>query len=158
MPELGNASVCDKFKPFLLDGQLCYSLDFARYAKIPAKVGKRNGLLLLVDHNPYGIKSSGRNYEAQLNDEQSFKVYIHTLAQHTAYGPGAYGMNALKSMTGKDSFLQLSDDQKKCRVHNREECQTAKFLEQVNTNCNCVPWSLEKDTKAKVGTFRFYEK
>ena len=157
MPELGNVSVCDKFKPFLLEGQLCYSFDIARHAKIPAKVGKLNGLLLLVDPNPYRIKSSGRSYEAQLNDEQSFKVYIHTLAQHTAYGPGAYGMNALKSITGKDSFLQLSDDQKKCRVHNREECQTAKFLEQVNTNCSCVPWSLEKDIKAKVVTFRFYE-
>ena len=69
-------------------------------------------------------------------------MYIHTLAPHTAYGPGAYAMHSLKKMTGKSSFYQMPDNQKECQVHSREKCQTEKFLKHVKTNCSCVPWAL----------------
>ena len=76
------------------------------------------------------------------NDQESFKVYIHTLAPHTAFGPGAYAMHTLKKMTGKSSFYQMPDNQKECQVHSREKCQTEMFLKHVKTNCSCVPWAL----------------
>ena len=117
----------------------------------PTKAGKRNGLFLLLDPNPYEANSSEKNAEAERNDQDSFKIYIHTLAQHTAFGPGTYGMDALKSMTGTQSFEELPETQKKCRVHNREECEAEKFLDQVKGNCSCIPWALANDTsKEKV--------
>ena len=117
----------------------------------PTKAGKRNGLFLLVDPNPYQGNSSERNLEAERNDQDSFKIYIHTLAQHSAYGSGTYGMHSLKSMIGTKSFEELPESQKRCRVHNREGCQADKFLEQVQGNCSCIPWALENDTsKEKV--------
>ena len=94
---------------------------------------------------------SARNLDEEYNEQNSFKVYIHTLAPHTANGPGIYAMNSLKSMTGKESFKQLPDSLKKCHVQNREDCQTNKFLEQVKDNCNCTAWPLITDySKSKV--------
>ena len=150
-PELDNLTVCDKFKPTILEGQLCYSLNVAKYTTKPSKMGKRHGLLLLLDPTPYKINSNERNVEAEVNARNSFKVYIHTLAQHAEYGPGAYAMYTLKSMTGTESFEQLPESQKKCQVHNREKCQTNDFLDQIKHNCSCVPWSLlNEDSKEKV--------
>ena len=140
---MGNLTVCDKFKPIILESQLCYSIDVADIAKNKTTFShgdNRDGLLLLLDPNPYPVTPSDNR--ANRNKDKLFKVYIHTLAQHTAYGPGAYGMHALKRMTGTESFLQLPDGQKKCRVHNREKCQTGEFLDQVKLNCRCVPWPL----------------
>ena len=151
MPDLDGITTCNKFKPTILEGQLCYSIDVASLKKKPTKAGKRNGLFLLLDPNPYQVNSIEKNAEAERNDQDSFKIYIHTLAQHTAFGPGTYGMDALKSMTGTQSFEELPETQKKCRVHNREKCQAEKFLDQVKGNCSCIPWALANDTsKEKV--------
>ena len=141
-PELDNVTLCDRFKPTILEGQLCYSLDVAKNKRKATKSGERNGLFLLLDPNPYQVNSMKRNVDADRNDNDSFKLYVHTLAHHTAYGPGAYAMHTLKSMTGTKSFEELPDNQKKCRVHDREDCQNDKFLHQVQSNCNCVPWPL----------------
>ena len=146
--ELDNLTVCDKFKPTILEGQLCYSLDVARLKRKPTKSGDRNGLFLLVDPNPYRGNFSESN---DRNGEDSFKIYIHTLAQHTAFGPGSYGMDSLKKMIGTKSFEELPESQKRCRVHDQEECRTGKFLEQVKGNCSCIPWALANTTsKEKV--------
>ena len=141
-PELGNMTVCDKFKPTYLEGQPCYSLDAAKYSKKDTKAGKNKGLFLLVDSNPYQLRS-----ENEAIDRESFRVYIHTLAPHTAYGRGSYGMHTLKRMTGTTNFQELPDKQKKCRIHNREECQTKMLLSLLKANCSCVPWLLVTDNK-----------
>ena len=101
-----------------------------------------SSLFLLVDSNPYQLRS-----ENEAIDRESFRVYIHTLAPHTAYGRGSYGMHTLKRMTGTTNFHQLPDKQKKCRIHNREECQTKMVLSLLKTNCSCVPWLLVTDNK-----------
>ena len=63
-------------------------------------------------------------------------------------------MSALKRMSGTDSFKQLPDSQKNCQVHNREECKTKRFVDQVWNNCNCVPWVVMADVKSeKVSIF-----
>ena len=133
--------MCDKFEPMILEGQLCHSLDVMKFMKRSTRAGKTNGLRILLDPNPFRLNVIG---ESKLNDHtQAFKVYVHTLAQYTAFGPGEYAMTALKRMTGTDSFKQLPDRQKNCQVHNREDCETKRFLDQVKSTCNCVPWVLE---------------
>ena len=149
--DMGNLTVCDKFKPIILEGQLCYSIEVADFVKSktnPTQWDNNNdGLLLLLDPKPYPLTPS--DIGAQRKKQDSSKVYIHTLAQHTAYGPGSYGMHALKSLISTDNFLQLPDGEKKCRVHNQEECRAEKFLDQVISNCSCVPWPLASGTTDK---------
>ena len=143
--ELDNLTVCDKFEPTILEGQLCYSLDIAKLGVETTKSGKANGLFLLLDPNPHKIIKTEKEVRESRSEEQSFKVFIHTLAQYSAFGPGSYGMSALKKMTGTKNFKHLPVKQKKCLVHNREDCQTKKYLDQLQTECNCTPWSLQTD-------------
>ena len=142
-PELNNLTICDKFEPTILEGQLCYSIDTAKSATVSAvtRTGKTNGLWILLDPNPFKLNVSS---VSKLDDQKrEFKVYVHTLAQYTAHGPGAHAMSVLKRMTGTKSFKQLADSQKNCQVHIREECEKKRFLDQVQSKCSCLPWALE---------------
>ena len=121
------------------------------------EAGKSKGLFLLVDPSPYQMQSDERSVKDERNKQQTFKVYIHTLAPFTVYGPGAFAMSTLKSMTGTESFKELPDKQKKCTVHNRVECQTEKFFSHVKANCSCVPWSLIMTDKNKAQVTSFLE-
>ena len=125
----------------------------------PTKSGKTNGLFLLLDPNPYQVNSDEKFVEDSKTGDQSFKVFIHTLAQSSMFGPGSYGMSSLKRMTGTESFKQLPDHQKKCLVHNREECQTLKYLDQVQRECNCTPWPLQTNqskNQVKTGSLKLF--
>ena len=119
-PELSQ-TICSKFKPTVLEGQLCYSLDLAKTAKKSTKAGKANGLFIMIDPSPYSQNGSDK-LDIEDQSTRQLKVFFHTLAQDTAYGPGTYTMSALKRMTGTESFQQLPDKQKKCSVHDRERC------------------------------------
>ena len=135
-----NLTVCDKFEPIVMDGQTCNSLDLSRFGGKPTREGKTKGLFLLLDPEPFSlnaIKKSG----APTTEKETFQVFIHTLAQYSASGPGTYKLGSLKRMSGTESFEQLADDQKGCRVHNREICQAQKFLGRVKRECNCLPWN-----------------
>ena len=143
--ELENLSMCDEFEPIILEGQLCFSLALRKSRGKVAKSGKTNGLLLLLDPSPYQLNTTDRKARGSRTEEQSFKVFIHTLEPHTIFGPGSYGMSTLKRITVTKSFEQLPDYQKKCYVHNREECQTRKYLDQVQRECKCIPWLLQAD-------------
>ena len=140
--EMDNMAVCDKFRPTILEGQLCHTLDIAKLADFPTKSGKSNGLRLLLDPNPYHSNQPDKNTRGSKNGDQDFKVAIHTLAQYTSFGPGTYAMSTLKKMTGTTNFKKLPDHQKKCLAHNREDCQTWKYIEQVQKDCECIPWAL----------------
>ena len=144
LPVLNNMTVCDKFHLTILEGQLCHTLDLKKHIgrEHPTKSGKSNGLFLLLDPNPDQLGQANDKDVDSNQDDQNVKVFIHTLAQYTTFGPGSYGMGALKKMTGTTSFKQLPDYQKNCLVHNREECQTGKYLEQVRKECQCAPWAL----------------
>ena len=154
-PELDNLTVCDKFEPTILEGQLCFSINISKLEKRQmTEAGKSKGLLLLLDPSPYQIQDD-ESVKDERNRQKTFKVYIHTLAPFTAYGPGAFAMSTLKRMTGTKSFMELPENQKKCAIHIREECQTDKFFSQVKANCSCVPWSLtmNDNIKAQVTSF-----
>ena len=109
------------------------------------KSGKANGLFILLDPNPYQLNATEKGVGGSKAEDQSFKVSIHTLAQFVTFGPRSYGMSTLKRMTGTKNFEQLPDHQKNCQVHNREECQTKKYLDHVQRDCKCIPWSLGSD-------------
>ena len=145
LPEMDNLTVCEKFQPTILEGQLCYTLDSAILKEYTSKSSKSSGLLLLLDPYPYHLNHKYESGEGSRVGDQSFKVYVNTLAQFTAFGPGSYAMTLLKKMTGTSSFRQLPDHQKKCHVHNREECQTQKYLEQIQKVCKCMPWTFHKE-------------
>ena len=151
-----NATYCDKFEPTFLEGQLCYSLNVTKFERKTTKTGKQRGLFLLLDPNPYPMKSNDGSVKAVRNDQESFKVYIHTLAENTAFGPGAYAMHALKKMTGTPSFYLLPDSQKECQVHSRENCQTDMYSNHVKANCSCVPWALTTENISMEVIFKFY--
>ena len=145
-PELSNVTMCNTFEPIVLEGKLCYSIDVTKTKKMPTLAGKTGGLFLILDPNPY-LQNFG---EAQTADgRQSFEIYINTLGQYRAYEGGAYAMRTLKQMTATESFTQLPDSQKKCLVHNIVECQAEHFLDQVKSNCNCIPWALQINTTEK---------
>ena len=44
-------SLCDKFEPIVLEGQLCFSLNLSQSGGKPTKSGKTKGLFLLLDPN-----------------------------------------------------------------------------------------------------------
>ena len=141
-------TVCNKFQPTILEGQLCYTLNIAKLRENPGirtKSGKQNGLFLLLDPKPYHLNRVDESIESSEVYDQNFKVFIHTLAQYKTFGPGSAAMSTLKKMTGTKSFKQLPGFQRKCLVHNREECQTQKFLDQVQKECKCIPWALQTD-------------
>ena len=142
--ELDNMSVCGKFTSTILKGQLCYTLEIAKLREKHSKYGKENGLFLLLDPNPFQIEVTEENPESPSKATgQSFKVFIQNLAQYTIIGPGSFALSTLKRTTGTESFKQLPDHQKECMVHNREECQTQKYLSEVQRECGCTPWSLQ---------------
>ena len=154
LPEMDNLTVCDKFQPTILDDQLCYTLKKETLKESSTKSGKYNGLLLLLDPNPYYLNHKEESAEASSAGETSSRVFVNTLAQFTTFGRGYYAMTMLKKMTGTSSFKQLPDDQKKCFVHNREECQTQKYLDRVQKECKCMPWSLQNEQVMRFNTNR----
>ena len=146
LPEMNNMIICDKFQPTILEGQLCYTLDLTklRGSDHQAKSGKTNGLFLLVDPFPYHLNRTDNNGGGYKGGErEDIKVFIHTLAQYSTLGPGSYAMSTLKKITGTASFKELPQPQRKCIVHNREDCQTRKYMEQVRKECNCIPWTFK---------------
>ena len=133
-----NQTACDKFEPTILEGQLCYSLDVAKLQIKPTREGKTNGLLLMLYPNPFPLNINGD----QRQQQGKFRLYIHTLAPYSAYEPGTYKLSGLKQMTAKKGFIELPVSQTSCLVHNQEECQTQKFLDNIHMKCNCTPWSI----------------
>ena len=62
--EMNNMTVCDKFEPTILEGQLCYTLDVAKIAKVaeyPTRTGKNYGLRLLLDPIPFQMSPADKN-------------------------------------------------------------------------------------------------
>ena len=109
IPEMNNVTVCDKFKATILEGQLCFSLDIAKLEEYPTKLGKSNGLLLLLDPEPYQSIKNDKKSRGSKTGSQNVKVFVNTLAQYTSFGPGSYAMDTLKKMTGTKSFKHLAD-------------------------------------------------
>ena len=146
---------CSKFRPTVLEGQMCYSLELHSLKKPVSKAGLKHGLLLILDHGQVkethfeeaedlDQKTVSLNLEAVSAESSSAQIYINSLHSFTDYRAGGYAMSSLKQMTGTDSFLNLPAGDKKCQLETFEECQTQKYLQEVEQQCGCIPWPLDK--------------
>ena len=149
-----QSEVCTKFKPTVLEGQLCYSLDLNLIATTKVEEGLDNGLLLILDpgvsekiQNKGSIYQEGNTIRSLKlkpigGDSSSARIYLNSLASYSDYRAGSYAMSALKRMTGTPGFLGLPVEETNCQVESFEACQTRGYLESVQAQCGCVPWAL----------------
>ena len=146
--------VCNAFKPTLLDGELCYALnikDLLSEGDIVSKAGRGEGLLLAIDN---GISIEPLHDKGTIQDKKDFirtklkntakraRFRIMTLHPHEDSRPGIYSLKDLKKMGGTDNFLAMPDDMKKCQIEPKEECRSRRYVQEVQSRCGCVPWSL----------------
>ena len=143
-------TVCDQFKPTVLEGQRCYSLDLSKINNKKARYGLKSGLVLIMDPLEKEKKAEAEtrdkitslNFESIQFSGSSAKIYLNTLASFTNYRAGSYAMSALKKMSGTNSFLELPDAAKKCKTETFEECHVVRYNAEVQKQCGCLPWSL----------------
>ena len=126
---------CDKFRPTLLNGQLCYSLNISQVVpSTESKSSNKNGLLLVLDQ-PSSL-------DIVDNQKPTITIHMNTLASFSDYRPGKYAMTALKKMTGTEAFMSMSNSEKKCQLESVEQCNKERVLAAFERECNCYPWLL----------------
>ena len=153
--------VCTAFQPTILEGQLCYKLnmtniDLNRETHVRSKFGKGKGLLLLIDKSkpiyeanfmtPTAENPEEKNLlrtETEFDVEGSTRIFIDTLESFTDYRTGVYALSAMKMMSGTRGFLALPEETRLCQTQELQECQNQKYLEEVQSQCGCIPWSLK---------------
>ena len=168
-------TVCSKFQPTVLEGQLCYSLEISKLETNKSKAGRTSfGLLFLLDHGNTNETSkpserkrkdqkNGRNKPriSSLNlspvstDEHSARFTLNTLESFTDYRAGSYGLSVLKKMTGTPRFMNLPYETKRCHIESSIDCQVNSFTEEVKKECGCVPWAISVALKLKVKRFSY---
>ena len=123
--------------------------------------GKGNGLFFAINME-MSTGTESPDTERELNDDVHFDtrrspsnenhgaIHISTLERFSDSRPGLYVMTVLKRMTGAESFLGMSDRVKQCQIETQDNCESQKYIENVQSQCHCVPWSLENDFLPKV--------
>ena len=156
-----NFTACSQFRPTVLEGQLCYSLNLSSIETGKTEAGKGSGLVIIIDigvQNIYKTQSKDSK-EKNINplalassgvDSSSARIYLNTLSSYSDYRAGSYALTSLKKMTGTESFLKQTDDKKNCRIEALEDCQAGSFFDRVLKKCGCVPWSLSSALASKV--------
>ena len=142
---------CGKFQPYLLEGQLCYSLHLRDFVSGGSRKGKGNGLLLVLDPTIERFNLDNSSHGSHLA-----RIYIHTMTHITNSKNGSYALTVLKKMTGTESFLQIPDDDKRCQVETYEECNTRMYLERVGEECKCVPWGVNYTSGVEVSPHGYF--
>ena len=160
--EMGlNFTACSKFKPTMLEGQLCYALNLSLIEKDKTKAGENEGLVLIIDNGFENtqMKQPEVQHEKQKNplvlgssavEDSSSRIYLNTLSSFSGFSGGSYAMTALKKMTGTTSFLKQTNEEKGCRIQTNEDCQAKRYIERVQKMCGCVPWALSSTMALKV--------
>ena len=161
-------TVCDQFQPTVLEGQRCFLLDLSRLKKMETKSGKScNGLFLVIDTNypnmankkigteQYQKKKRNVREAVSLNIFPSAtpglaRITLNTMTRFTEYSSGRFSLSGLKKMSGTKSFMGLPDDVKKCQLESFNSCQLRKYIEKVQKNCGCLPWTIGITLKSKV--------
>ena len=143
---------CDQFKPDIMDGHLCFTLDIKRmHSEDKARTahGKGTGLWLLVDPGSYyltGLSSSKEKTPRSIIStknvipEHYISYNINNLVRFTDHRAGVYMIGGIKKMAGTDAFLALSDDVKGCQKEEEKRCKKERFLKELEKQCGCVPW------------------
>ena len=154
---------CNKFQTTVLDGQICYTLKLSSKQTGKSKSGKQAGLMMLIDQGVVQMKTQRNrplkdlreelkqiDLESLDHDDNTARIYLNTLASFSDTRAGSYGMSSLKKMTGTDSFLKQTDEQKNCRIQSAEDCQAKEYIEKVREECGCIPWPLRRVFSSQV--------
>ena len=146
--------VCNAFKPKIIDGELCYVLNFKSLVSkgnMTVKAGRGKGLLLAIDN---GISIEPQVDKSIVEVKNDFirtelvntgkRARFHILTSHDYKDsrPGIYTLKNLKQMSGTDNFLAMPDDLKKCQIEPKEDCKGRRYVYEVQKQCGCLPWSL----------------
>ena len=145
--------ICNKFKPTILDGQLCYAIDMKDILKEKVtRPGRGFGLMLAIEQKAKSAKDTSQNFATSLQSGRlytkidipdfSSSIHLNNLVKYTDSRPGLYKMSVLKKMTGTEGFLGLADATKGCHIEDQTECERKKYVEEVQKRCGCLPWSL----------------
>ena len=147
-----NFSVCNAFKPTILDGEVCYALnikDLISNGSIVSRPGRGEGLLLAID-NGISIKSPKDKGVIDTREDyirtklkstgERARLQFMTLHRQEVTRPGIYTMKNLKQMIGTENFLAMPDEAKKCQIELREKCRSRRYLQEVQRKCGCIPW------------------
>ena len=151
---------CDKFKPTVLEGQLCYSLNLSLHSPNKTNSGLDSELLMILDpgmteaeryiKENFTTSSTFFSLKHFSNDDTSARIHLNTLASFTSSKAGKYSMSVLKKMTGSLNFLQLPELDKQCQIGTYEACQSRRYLEEIQAKCGCLPWSFHSAATIKV--------
>ena len=144
--------VCDSFRPTLLKGKACYKLELNPIMR--TKEGIEGGLTLMIDQSKEKFVATPRSYEnieeekmtirlVKPSAESSAEIYFPTIASHTSSRPGSFLVDSLKKMTVTESFSKLPLNIKHCVEQKTEDCENDKLLEQSQSECGCLPWTLK---------------
>ena len=154
-----NFTACSSFRPTLLQGQLCYSLNLITIDTKNTQAGKRAGLVLLIDSGEQGNEEPQKymddlentlDLESSGVEDNSARIYLNTLSSFSSPRAGSYAMSALKKMTVTESFLKQTNEKKKCMIETLEDCQAKSHINKVQKKCGCVPWALSSTLASKV--------
>ena len=129
--KLGNFAFCDKFKPSVLNGQLCYSLNLSQVTSSKSIDGQQNSLVIVLDQ-PSGFGLFGE-------EKSVATIHLGRIGGHSDNRPGKYYMSALKKMTGTDAFMALSNSDKGCQVESYQDCKTESIFAEMEKECKCIP-------------------
>ena len=56
------------------------------------------------------------------------------------YGDGIYSLNGIQEITGTDSFMNMDQTIRGCKIREHiGDCTTRKFHESIVAECNCSP-------------------
>ena len=155
--------ICDRFQPTVLNGQVCYVLNMED-ANPLIQGATENGIgkgLLLAVHMNENTKEEDFGTNEEWLDKNSLEteasehgntatIHLSTLARTSITKPGTYAMASLKKMTGTDNFLNLPDNTKGCQIEAQESCHNRRYVEELQKQCNCLPWALGAVVTQKV--------
>ena len=162
--------VCNKFRPSILDGQLCNTLDLKDIlkGKVVTRPGRGFGLTLAIEQKEIaapkdeGLKTltnslqSGQMYARMNVPKLSSSIHLNNLVKYTDFRAGLYKMSVLKRMTGTQGFLNLADVTKGCQNEEQTNCEKIKYLEEVQRKCGCLPWPLGPAITSEVSLYFFF--
>ena len=53
-----------------------------------------------------------------------------------------YDVNAVQVVVGKDSFLTLDEEVRRCQEESQDDCNTRKYMDDLVGKCQCLPFQL----------------
>ena len=53
-----------------------------------------------------------------------------------------YDVSGIQIVVGKDSLLTLDEEDRGCQEESQDDCNTKKYLEELEEECKCLPFQL----------------